>query len=302
MSKVAPVTLAISSYEEGSALARTIRSVLAADTTPAQVLILDDGSTDGSTHGPWPKCVTVLREQHVGIAAARNRGARHADQPILVFLDAHCEVDSDWLDPLCAALTSEPAAVVGPSICDSRRKNDAGCGALLVDPLWRYRWLVPGASPNPIPVGLLPGGCLAVLRENFLAAGGFAAFTGFGIEDVEFALRWWRLGNTALGVPSSRISHDFRKVAPYPAERLAWLQNVIRTSLTHLTGELLTESVMASARFPDFASAISTVLGEPWADRAREMAAREVRGTTSFLEEWAPHAFSTRQSNPVSKA
>ncbi|MGW2377911.1 hypothetical protein [Kitasatospora sp. NPDC001683] len=74
-----------------------------------------------------------------------------------------------------------PDALVGPAVRDASDSRFVGCGAELVDALLTYRRR-PVAGPGPIEVGLLPGGCLAVVRDRFLAEGGFAAFSGFGLE------------------------------------------------------------------------------------------------------------------------
>jgi GT2 family glycosyltransferase len=292
MTRTAPVTVVISTLQEGAALGSTVASVLAADLVPREIIIVDDGSTDGSTDGPWPSSVTVLRQEHSGIAAARNRGAVAASEPIVVFLDAHCHVEPDWLAPLCDTLLHEPRAIVGGSVRDARRPDDTGCGAEVIDPMWTYRWrLPPVGGCAAVPVGLVPGGCLAAVRESFVAAGGFAPFRGFGVEDVELALRWWRAGDPVLGVPSARVTHVFRRLGGYRPEHRAWLQNVLRTSLVHLSGDLLAESVRACTRFPDFGSAITTVLAEPWIAHKVELDRAERRDVTLYLQSWAPSAF-----------
>lgn len=256
-----PASVIISTYQEGDALAATVLDV--ARTGPAEIIIVDDGGTDGSADRAWPANVTVLRQPHTGIAAARNRGARAATQPTLVFLDAHCEVDGGWLRPLVQALDDSPLAVLGAAVRDAAEPAFVGCGARLVDDLFTYRWLRLPAQAGPVvPVDVVPGGCLAVGRDHFLRQGGFAAFTGFGVEDVELSLRWRRAGWPVLGVPGSLVTHRFRIRPPYPQERRAWLENILRTALAHRRGEELRRCVMACARFSDFPAAIANVLAE----------------------------------------
>jgi GT2 family glycosyltransferase len=286
-----PVSVVISSYEEGQALGETIEAVLAAESTPRDVVVVDDGSTDGSCDGPWPAPVRVVRQSHQGIAPARTRGASAATQPNLVFLDAHCTVEAGWLRPLLDVLGRFPDALVGPAVRDADEPRFVGVGAQLIDAQLRYRWH-PLRGAEVVDVGLVPGGCLAVRRDRFLQAGGFGSFDGVGVEDVELAFRWWRAGRPMLGVPASVVTHRFRARASGRTDEQAWLQNVLRTGLLHLRGSQLRACITACAQFAPFAGAIATVLAEPWHKRHRALLTTQVRDMASYLDCWAPRAFS----------
>lgn len=281
MSADLPVTVVISTYQEGDALAATVASLLAARWLPAEIVIVDDGSTDGSTDRDWPAPVRVLRRPHEGIAPARNAGARAATQPALVFLDAHCDVDGGWLPPLLDAIDRHPDAVAGPAVHDRREPALAGCGARLVDPLFTYRWCLPDGDA-PHEVGLVPGGCLAVGTARFLAEGGFGPYREFGLEDVDLSLRWWRAGFPLLGVPASHITHRFRATAPYPPARQAWLENVLTTALRHLSGARLEECVRRCGQLAGFNAAMAAVLA-----RGERDGARGGRDIESYCRQWA---------------
>jgi hypothetical protein len=69
------------------------------------------------------------------------------------------------------------------------------------------------------------------------------------------------------------------------------LQNVLWTSVVHLSGDLLAESVRACTRFPDFGAAITAVLAEPWIAQKADLDRAERRDVTSYVESWAPRAF-----------
>lgn len=282
-----PVSVVVATYEEGVALADTVRSVLAADPRPAEVVLVDDGSTDGSTFGDWPAPVRVLRREHHGIAAARNAGALAATQPVLAFLDAHCDVAADWLPPLLQAIDRHPDAIAGPAMHDWREPGRAGCGARLVDPLFTYQWTRPdGAGTHA--VGLVPGGCLMVRRELLLAAGGFGPFREFGLEDVDLSLRWWRAGHPLLGVPRSHVTHRFRVTPPYRSDQQAWVENVLTTALRHLSGARLARTVRCCTPLASFNGAIAAALAR-WSTDAGLPASP--RALDDYLRDWAPRAW-----------
>jgi len=282
-----PVSVVIATYEEGAALADTVRSVLAADPRPAEILLVDDGSTDGSAIGPWPAPVRVLRREHHGIASARNAGALAAAQPVLVFLDAHCDVAADWLPPLLQAIDRHADAIAGPAMHDWREPRQAGCGARLVDPLFTYQWSRPQGEEIHA-VGLVPGGCLAVRRELLLTAGGFGPFRAFGLEDVDLSLRWWRAGRPLLGVPRSRVTHQFRATPPYRLDQQAWVENVLTTALRHLSGARLAQTVRCCTSLPSFSGAIAAALARWSTD---EPLPASPRALDDYLRDWAPRAW-----------
>jgi glycosyltransferase involved in cell wall biosynthesis len=100
MKTVAPVSVVIPCYRCVSTIARAVDSVAAQAVLPAELILVDDGSADGTRselqdlrrrHRPgWIRL--VLLDQNVGAASARNAGWAVATQPYLAFLDA----DDAW--------------------------------------------------------------------------------------------------------------------------------------------------------------------------------------------------------------
>lgn len=93
----------------GPLLAETLESV-AAQTRPASaVVVVDDGSDDGTLEAvrdDFPG-VTWIRQEHRGTAAARNRGAGATDCEALLFLDADDLLRPGALAALGAALDAD---------------------------------------------------------------------------------------------------------------------------------------------------------------------------------------------------
>lgn len=89
------VSVIIPAYNAESYVLEAIKSILAQDYTPVEILLVDDGSTDRTVERVQiaaPK-VRIIRQQNAGVAAARNTGLREVRGSYITFLDA----DDIWL-------------------------------------------------------------------------------------------------------------------------------------------------------------------------------------------------------------
>jgi len=89
------ISVIIPVYNGERYLAEAIESALAQTWEPVEIIIVDDGSTDGSADvaSRFASSVKYDLQPHAGPGAARNRGARLARGDYLAFLDA----DDLWL-------------------------------------------------------------------------------------------------------------------------------------------------------------------------------------------------------------
>lgn len=91
------VSVVIPLYNKEKYIQRTLTSVQRQVVTDYEVLIVDDGSTDGSAAVVEPYLVDrrfrLIRQENAGEGGARNRGLREAAGSIIAFLDA----DDEWL-------------------------------------------------------------------------------------------------------------------------------------------------------------------------------------------------------------
>jgi glycosyltransferase involved in cell wall biosynthesis len=92
-------------------LADAIASVLAQTLPAAEVIVVDDGSTDGSAAVAEGFAeVRLIRTENRGPSAARNTGVRESSGELITFLDSDDVMKPDRLERQLAALAGDPSA------------------------------------------------------------------------------------------------------------------------------------------------------------------------------------------------
>lgn len=84
------VSVVIPTYNRGRLLVQSVASVLAQTVPAAEILVIDDGSTDDTAQrlAPYLDRVRYLPQRNQGVSAARNHGVRAATGALLAFLDS----------------------------------------------------------------------------------------------------------------------------------------------------------------------------------------------------------------------
>jgi len=188
-------------------------------------------------------------------AAARNKGAAAAAGEVLIFLDAHVDVTHGWAEPLIAAVRDPAVGAAAPGISVIGHPDCCGFGLRFRDAGLGVEWLPPPPDGQS-EASLLPGACLAVRHDLFVAEGGFdPGLILWGSEDAELSLRLWTAGYTLRLVPEVTVAHLFREQHPYAIDWTGVLHNMLRLAVVHFGRERLARVVERQKHYRDFAAA-----------------------------------------------
>jgi glycosyltransferase involved in cell wall biosynthesis len=112
------VSVIIPCYNGETYLEETIESALAQSYQPVEVIVVDDGSTDGSREIAQRFPVRYMHQQNQGLTKSRNRGVRESRGSYVVFLDADDRLRRNAIEAGMRILTERPecAMAVGDHV------------------------------------------------------------------------------------------------------------------------------------------------------------------------------------------
>lgn len=116
------VSVVIPCRNAARAIGAAVTTALAQSLPPLEVIVVDDGSDDGSAEAARTAGARVLRlEQRGNAGGARNHGLQVASGNVIAFLDADVEISPDWLELAARAFSADPSiGAVGGRILDGR--------------------------------------------------------------------------------------------------------------------------------------------------------------------------------------
>ena len=190
-------TVVIPVHDRVGFTAACLRTLAGSAHAPFEVVVVDNGSTDGTTEF-LQSCGGVRRigrAHNDGFAVACNAGAAAARGRVVVFLNNDTLPLPGWLDALLAALAAhEHVAIAGAKLLFPTGQalvQHAGMTMDGVQPVHRGVF-APPAHPSVCRSRFVPavtGACFAIATGEFRQAGGFDAGFQNGYEDVDLCLR-----------------------------------------------------------------------------------------------------------------
>lgn len=288
------VSIIVPALNEGENLRKTVQSLQQTTTGHYEIIVVDNGSTDGSTdfleHAKHSTRIRLIKTgDPLGVAGARNLGSTHATGDILVFTDAHVLFPPHWMPPLLDALQRDDVGIAVPCITNWDCQECKGYGFRWSNAQLDSAWLAL-RSKEPYAIPLAPGMCMALRRQCFEHIGRFdPGMRNWGSEDFELCLRTWLLGYQVLVVPQVEISHYFRGGHPYTVDWQWAVYNTLRMVYSHFDWDR-TNRVLAGIRsLPAFDAALDLLHKSDVWERRHELELRRKYTDDWFFDRFDMH-------------
>jgi len=175
------VTVLVGAYENEATVARAVASILGQTEKDLELIVIDDGSRDGSAAvaeaaiGDDPRGQVMRLERNLGIARSLNAGLEAAAAPVVAIQDADDYSAPERLERELTVLDAEPdVAVVGSRM----REVDAEGRELRP----RTSFAAGDVGPVLMRFNPIPNGSAAFRKEAALALGGYDPRYRFATE------------------------------------------------------------------------------------------------------------------------
>lgn len=228
------VTAVIPAFNERAVIERTIDSVLASD-VPVEVVVVDDGSTDGTaelvaTRYRRDARVRLLRQANAGKAAALRAGFVVCRTEAVVALDGDTlfapTTVRRLIEPLCDARVGAVAGTAEVGNVENALARWQAYEYLVQQELERRAWSLVGAVP------IVPGAVGAWRRRAVVDVGGFSSHTL--AEDADLAMTLCRRGWRVVHAPCARARTEVPTTArALIRQRVRWSFGILQALWKH---------------------------------------------------------------------
>lgn len=196
------ISVYIPAYNVARFLSRCIESLLTQTLPAAEILVVDDGSSDNSAQiaAGYHGVKVVRHDRNRGLAAARNTAFRTARHGLVASLDADCVASPNWLASLVPHMEDAEIAGVGGFLSESVQVS-------LAD-RWRRAHMPQEWGPAWIRNPKFLFGCNNLFRKSaVLDVGGYDESMRTNGEDCDLCRRLRARDWQLIYDPAARAAH-----------------------------------------------------------------------------------------------
>jgi glycosyltransferase involved in cell wall biosynthesis len=221
------ISVVVPLYNKRLYIRRTLESILRQTVTNFEIVVVDDGSTDGShleVLALSDERIRLVIQENQGESAARNRGIRDSTAPLIAFLDADDEWDSGFLKAVVELAHRFPEAGLMGTGFRRRFARETDRETSLRAPRDETQLLITDYLDKVREGDFITSSSVAVRREVFDEGGGFMPLQPIGADSEMWArisLRWpfafdTRILATYHSEAEGRSFDLWRMAPPYP--------------------------------------------------------------------------------------
>jgi len=292
--QVAPiVSVVIPLFNKKATIERAVRSILDQGVENVEIIVVDDGSTDGSpdlVESLALANVRLLRQPNGGPGSARNTGVKASKASIVAFLDADDEWLSGFLRAAVDALETSKAVAYacGYDAGDYRSERPNKIALLGKQAFVQSPPLAISGQLLKTHVDAMHSSCVVIRKDQFLAKGGFFAEQGcrFGEDSwlwgqvvLSEAIFWDPAEHVRFHVEDSELGYATvirriaRPITQYPTRFLEGLPEGSRQAAQRLI------AVFALLDYHNL------VISKSWTEAARVRRLHRLNGSLGLLKE-----------------
>ncbi|MCW3818860.1 bifunctional polysaccharide deacetylase/glycosyltransferase family 2 protein [Micromonospora sp. DR5-3] len=229
----APVSVIVPAYNEAANIAATVRSLVASAYPTLEVIVVDDGSTDGTAdivERMRLRGVRVIRQANAGKPAALNTGIRAARADLLVLVDGDTVFQPDTVYRLVQGFADPRVGAISGNTKVANRRRLLG--------RWQHLEYVIGFNLDRRMYDVLecmptiPGAIGAFRRQVLLAVGGVPADTL--AEDTDLTMQvlraGWRVGYEESAIAWTEAPSSLRQLW---RQRYRWCYGTMQAMWKH---------------------------------------------------------------------
>src|SRR5579884_3350784 len=202
------VSVVVCAYNAERTLDRCLSSLAALDYPDYEVILVNDGSRDGTLAiAERHAFCRIINQPNKGLSVARNVGAEAASGEIVAYTDSDCVADPDWLTYLVGKMEERAlAACGGPNFPPP--EDALVPAAVAVSPGGPTHVLISDEIAEHI------AGCnMAFRRDALLGLGGFDPVYRAAGDDVDICWRFQDAGHVIGFSPAATVWHFRRNTA-----------------------------------------------------------------------------------------
>lgn len=191
------ISVIIPCYNHGLYLAEAVDSVLAQTWQNMEIIVVDDGSSDGETRSILerfvrPKTRIIHHSENLGLPAARNTGIRQAKGKYICCLDADDKLHPTYLEKAMLLMEANPGVSIFYSWVQVFGDEDRV-------------WYSPQFDPAQLIFSNQIIAPAVFRRKDWEDVGGYREEMNLGYEDWEFWVRLARRGYRGYRIPEKML-------------------------------------------------------------------------------------------------